>query len=118
MAETHGCFTQGVEIIARCQEKVMLKDKEGLLRELVKLKAIVDQFAYVFGKISVNPNSGENFANPVEVLNLTQGPWSLANWSPPVGSTLCKIQRPSFQACSGAFGPRSACLPTHGRLHW
>jgi hypothetical protein len=118
MAETHGCFTQGVEIIARCQEKVMLKDKEGLLRELVKLKAIVDQFAYVFGKISVNPNSGENFANPVEVLNLTQGPWSLANWSPPVGSTLCEIQRPSFQTCSGAFGPRSACLPTHGRLHW
>ena len=50
----------------------MLKDNEGLLRELVKLKAIVDQFAYVFGKISVNPNSGENFANPVEVLNQTQ----------------------------------------------
>ena len=72
MAETHGCFTQGIEIIARCQEMVMLKDKEGLLRELVKLKAIVDQFAYVFGKISVNPNSGENFANPVEVSNHTQ----------------------------------------------
>jgi hypothetical protein len=118
MAETHGCFTQGVEIIARCQEKVMLKDKEGLLRELVKLKAIVDQFAYVFGKISVNPNSGENFANPVEVLNLTQGPGLFANWSPPVGSTLCEIQRPSFKTCPGAFGPRSACLPTHGRLHW
>jgi len=67
MAETHGCFTEGVELIARCQEKVMLRDKEGLLRELIKLKTIVDQFAHVFSKISVNPNSGENFANPVEV---------------------------------------------------
>ncbi|OAL19434.1 hypothetical protein AYO22_09596 [Fonsecaea multimorphosa] len=66
MAETHGCFTQGVELITRCQERVMLKDKEGLLRELIKMKAIVDRFVHVFQKISVNPNSGENFANPVE----------------------------------------------------
>ncbi|OAL18779.1 hypothetical protein AYO20_11699 [Fonsecaea nubica] len=66
MAETHGCFTQGIEVITRCQERVMLKDKEGLLRELIKLKAIVDRFVNVFQKISVNPNSGENFANPVE----------------------------------------------------
>ncbi|ETI24376.1 hypothetical protein G647_03745 [Cladophialophora carrionii CBS 160.54] len=66
MAETHGCFTQGVELITRCQERVMLRDKEGLLRELIKLKAIVDRFVHVFQKISVNPNSGENFANPVE----------------------------------------------------
>lgn len=67
MAESHGCFIPGVEIITRCQECVMLKDEEGLLRELVKLKEIVDQLPHVFHKISVNPNSGENFANPVEV---------------------------------------------------
>ncbi|KAJ9602132.1 hypothetical protein H2200_013252 [Cladophialophora chaetospira] len=66
MAETHGCFTQGVELITRCQERVMLRDNEGLLRELIKLKTIVDRFVHVFQKISVNPNSGENFANPVE----------------------------------------------------
>src|SRR2546421_9318974 len=97
MAETHGCFTQGVEIIARCQEKVMLKDKEGLLQELVKLKAIVDQFAYVFGKISVNPNSGENFANPVEVLNLTPWSWSLANWESSSGVNVMRNSVPLFQ---------------------
>lgn len=67
MAESHGCFIPGVEIIARCQEYVMLKDEEGLLQELVKLKEVVDQLPHVFHKISVNPNSGENFANPVEV---------------------------------------------------
>ncbi|KAG4411688.1 hypothetical protein IFR04_015186 [Cadophora malorum] len=66
MAESHGCFIPGVEIIARCQECVMLKDEEGLLLELVKLKQVVDQLPHVFHKISVNPNSGENFANPVE----------------------------------------------------
>lgn len=34
--------------------------------ELVKLKEIIDQLGYVFHKISVNPGSGEQFANPVE----------------------------------------------------
>lgn len=67
MAETHGCFIRGVELVTRCQEKVMLRDKEGLLRELIDLKSIVDQFAHVFQKISVNPRAGEFFANPVEV---------------------------------------------------
>ncbi|PVH94808.1 hypothetical protein DM02DRAFT_675942 [Periconia macrospinosa] len=66
MAEVHGCFQEGVEIITRCQEKVMQKDKEGLLRELIRLKHIVDQLPFVFHKISVNPNAGEQFANPVE----------------------------------------------------
>ncbi|KAH9208301.1 hypothetical protein DL95DRAFT_527505 [Leptodontidium sp. 2 PMI_412] len=66
MAESHGCFIPGVEIITRCQEHVMLRDEEGLLLELVKLKEVVDQLPHVFHKISVNPNSGENFANPVE----------------------------------------------------
>lgn len=67
MAETHGCFVRGVELVTRCQERVMLRDKEGLLRELIDLKSIIDQFAHVFQKISVNPRAGEFFANPVEV---------------------------------------------------
>ncbi|ETN42751.1 uncharacterized protein HMPREF1541_01909 [Cyphellophora europaea CBS 101466] len=66
MAETHGCFVDGVEVIARCQEQVMLRKKDGLLRELINMKRIVDQFVHVFQKISVNNNAGENFANPVE----------------------------------------------------
>jgi hypothetical protein len=66
MAEVHGTFTHGVEIVARCQEMVVERDNEGLLVELVKLKDIIDQLGYVFHKISVNPGSGEQFANPVE----------------------------------------------------
>lgn len=65
MAETHGCFVDGVEVIARCQEQVVLKNNEGLLRELLSLKAIVDRFVHVFQKISVNDLAGEQFANPV-----------------------------------------------------
>lgn len=67
MAEAHGCFQNGVELIARCQEAVMNRDNEALLSELIKLKALIDQLPFVFHKISVNQNAGENFANPVEV---------------------------------------------------
>jgi sulfite reductase alpha subunit-like flavoprotein len=66
MAEVHGCFQSGVEVIVRCQEAVMNRDSEGLLQEMVALKELVDQLPYVFHKISVNPNAGEQFANPVE----------------------------------------------------
>ena len=66
MAEVHGCFQTGVEVVTRCQEAVMNRDNDSLLQELVALKALVDQLAYVFHKISVNPNAGEQFANPVE----------------------------------------------------
>ncbi|KAF2475923.1 uncharacterized protein BDR25DRAFT_253564 [Lindgomyces ingoldianus] len=66
MAEVHGCFQSGIEILARCQEHVMNRESEGLLRDLIQLKSIIDQLPYVFHKISVNPASGEQFANPVE----------------------------------------------------
>ena len=66
MAESHGCTIRAIDIMARCQEYVMTRNKDGLLRELIKLKEIVDQLPNVFHKISVNPNAGENFANPVE----------------------------------------------------
>jgi hypothetical protein len=87
MADSHGCFTPALDLIATCQERVMEHDNEGLLDALVKvrhpcptdcwseqrayqlgiqLKAVVDQLPYVFHKISVNPGSGENFAHPVE----------------------------------------------------
>ncbi|KAF2743761.1 hypothetical protein M011DRAFT_496723 [Sporormia fimetaria CBS 119925] len=66
MAEVHGCFQSGVEVITRCQEAVMNRDTEALLQELITLKTIVDQLPYVFHRISVNPSAGEQFANPVE----------------------------------------------------
>ncbi|KAG8805281.1 hypothetical protein FRC17_005592, partial [Serendipita sp. 399] len=64
MAEVHGLFIPGPDLIARCQERVMERDNDGLLVELIKLKEIIDQLSYVFHKISVNPHSGENFAPP------------------------------------------------------
>lgn len=67
MAEVHGAFQLGVEVVTRCQEAVMNRDVNGLLLEMIRLKSIVDQLAFVFHKISVNPNAGEQFANPVEV---------------------------------------------------
>lgn len=66
MAEVHGCFQSGVEVVTRCQEAVMNRDSECLLREMIALKELVDQLPFVFHKISVNPNAGEQFANPVE----------------------------------------------------
>jgi sulfite reductase alpha subunit-like flavoprotein len=66
MAEVHGCFQAGVEIVTRCQEAVMNRDSEALLRHMIALKELVDQLPYVFHKISVNPSAGEQFANPVE----------------------------------------------------
>lgn len=67
MAEVHGCFQHGVELVTRCQEAVMNRDNNRLLQEMVALKQIVDQLPTVFHKIKVNPNAGEFFANPVEV---------------------------------------------------
>lgn len=66
MAEVHGCFQSGVEVVTRCQEAVMNRDTESLLQHMVALKELIDQLPYVFHKISVNPNAGEQFANPVE----------------------------------------------------
>jgi len=46
----------------------MLKDNQGLLNTLVEIKGCIDQLGHIFHKtISVNPNAGENFTNPVVV---------------------------------------------------
>ncbi|KAI9765701.1 MAG: hypothetical protein M1839_005396 [Geoglossum umbratile] len=66
MAEVHGVFVQGPELIARCQEKVMERDNEGLKRDLAELKEMIDQLGPAFHKISMNSRSGENFSNPVQ----------------------------------------------------
>ncbi|PVF96909.1 hypothetical protein CPB86DRAFT_708145 [Serendipita vermifera] len=96
MAEVHGLFTPGPDIIARCQERVMERDNDGLLVELIKLKEIVDQLSYVFHKISVNPHSGENFAPPA---SWGQG---YAKFSAPLSKRL--------PALSGLFLPVFQCM--------
>lgn len=65
MAESAGCFREGIELVTRCQEAVMNRDNEELLRNLIAVKELVDQLVYVFHKISVNQASGDMFSNPV-----------------------------------------------------
>lgn len=38
MADSHGCFTPAVDLIATCQERVMERDNDGLLDALVKVR--------------------------------------------------------------------------------
>ncbi|KAI3609884.1 sulfite reductase flavoprotein alpha-component [Moniliophthora roreri] len=98
MAEVHGLFTPGPDLMARCQERVMEKDNDGLLVELLKLKEVIDQLPYVFHKISVNPHAGENFAPPA---TWGQG---YAKFSAPLSKRL--------PALSGLFLPIFQCMDT------
>jgi hypothetical protein len=117
MAEVHGCFVDGVELLARCQEAVMNRDNETLLQEMISLKTIIDQLPYIFHKISVNPNSGENFANPVEVS--FHRPHCKQACSPAiVGPTLCKIQCSSLEKSSRALRSRTTPFPYNGCIPW
>ncbi|KAK3938520.1 sulfite reductase [NADPH] flavoprotein alpha-component [Diplogelasinospora grovesii] len=44
-----------------CQEHVMYRNVEGLLREMVRLKEILERMPNAFHSINTNPNSGENY---------------------------------------------------------
>lgn len=44
----------------------MTRNKEGLLRELIRLKEILERMPNAFHTISMNPNSGENYVSPAE----------------------------------------------------
>lgn len=39
MADSHGCFTPALDIIATCQERVMERDNEGLLEAMIKVSS-------------------------------------------------------------------------------
>lgn len=41
MAEVHGLFTPGPDLMALAQEKVMERDNDGLLVALIRLKEVV-----------------------------------------------------------------------------
>ncbi|RYP61762.1 hypothetical protein DL769_007568 [Monosporascus sp. CRB-8-3] len=60
-AVTSGSFQHGPDAIASCQEAVMNKDVERLLREMIRLKEILEQMPNAFHSISPNPQSGENY---------------------------------------------------------
>ncbi|KAI1214787.1 uncharacterized protein F4807DRAFT_404564 [Annulohypoxylon truncatum] len=60
-ADTSASFQHGPDAIAACQEHVMNKNIEGLLREMIRLKEILERMPNAFHSINVNPNSGENY---------------------------------------------------------
>ncbi|KAF2451420.1 hypothetical protein P171DRAFT_5856 [Karstenula rhodostoma CBS 690.94] len=64
-AETSASFQHGPDAIAACQEHVMNRNNEGLLRELVRLKEILERMPQAFHTISL-AGSGENYVSPAE----------------------------------------------------
>jgi hypothetical protein len=59
-------FQHGPDAIASCQEHVMNRDVEELLREMIRLKEILEQMPNAFHSISPNPNSGDNYVSADE----------------------------------------------------
>ncbi|KAH7068435.1 hypothetical protein BKA63DRAFT_451823 [Paraphoma chrysanthemicola] len=65
-ADTSASFQHGPDAIAACQEHVMTRNNEGLLRELIRLKEILERMPTAFNSISPNSRSGENYVSPAE----------------------------------------------------
>ncbi|KAL6711467.1 hypothetical protein ACN47E_004401 [Coniothyrium glycines] len=65
-ADTSASFQHGPDAIAACQEHVMNRNNDGLLRELVRLKEILERMPTAFNTISPNSRSGENYVSPAE----------------------------------------------------
>lgn len=61
VADTSASFQHGPDAIAACQECVMNRDAEGLLREMIRLKEILEMMPNAFHTISPNPMSGDNY---------------------------------------------------------
>lgn len=61
VADTSASFQHGPDAIAACQECVMNRDGEGLLREMIRLKEILEMMPNAFHTISPNPMSGDNY---------------------------------------------------------
>ncbi|KAI0129422.1 sulfite reductase flavoprotein alpha-component [Xylariales sp. AK1849] len=62
-SDTSASFQHGPDAIASCQEAVMKRDIEGLLREMIRLKEILERMPNAFHSISPNPSSGENYVS-------------------------------------------------------
>ncbi|KAF7556520.1 hypothetical protein G7Z17_g1310 [Cylindrodendrum hubeiense] len=62
-ADTSASFQHGPDAIAACQEHVMTGNVEGLLREMIRLKEILERMPNAFHSISPNPNAGENYVS-------------------------------------------------------
>ncbi|KAG6363905.1 hypothetical protein INS49_009008 [Diaporthe citri] len=66
VADTSASFQHGPDAIAACQECVLNRDIEGLLREMIRLKEILEMMPNAFHTISPNPMSGDNYVTANE----------------------------------------------------
>lgn len=65
-ADTSGSFQHGPDAIASCQECVMRRDIEGLLKEMIRLKEILERMPNAFHSISPLETSGENYVSSTD----------------------------------------------------
>ncbi|KAH8880504.1 hypothetical protein GQ53DRAFT_669759 [Thozetella sp. PMI_491] len=102
-AETSASFQHGPDAIAACQEHVMNRNVEGLLREMIRLKEILERMPNAFHSISTNPNAGENYV-PVQ------------QWFPPYLVMDAFLGRAKYDSFLGAEGIHlRAWLPSNLR---
>ncbi|KAF2844682.1 hypothetical protein T440DRAFT_493968 [Plenodomus tracheiphilus IPT5] len=102
-ADTSASFQHGPDAIAACQEHVMNKNNEGLLRELIRLKEILERMPAAFNTISPNSRSGENYVSPAE-------------WFPPYLVMDAFLGRKKYDSFLGAEGVHlRAWLPSNLR---
>ncbi|KAG9237782.1 sulfite reductase flavoprotein alpha-component [Amylocarpus encephaloides] len=99
-ADTSASFQHGPDAIASCQEHVMSKDNDALLRDLINLKEILERMPNAFHTISLNPSSGENYVSPTEWVR-----W--AKWSTPLSKrtpAMSGLQFPAFLVVDAFLG--------------
>ncbi|KAF2026478.1 hypothetical protein EK21DRAFT_74173 [Setomelanomma holmii] len=102
-ADTSASFQHGPDAIAACQEHVMTRNNEGLLRELIRLKEILERMPTAFNTISPNSRSGENYVSPAE-------------WFPPYLVMDAFLGRSKYDSFLGAEGVHlRAWLPSNLR---
>ncbi|KAF3045411.1 hypothetical protein E8E11_008612 [Didymella keratinophila] len=102
-ADTSAGFQHGADAIAACQEHVMNRNNEGLLRELIRLREILERMPTAFNTISPNDKSGENYVSPTE-------------WFPPYLVMDAFLGRKKYDSFLGAEGVHlRAWLPSNLR---
>ncbi|KAI0437400.1 cytochrome b5-like Heme/Steroid binding domain-containing protein [Xylaria telfairii] len=109
VADTSASFQHGPDAIAACQEHVMNRNVEGLLREMIRLKEILERMPNAFHSISTNPNAGENYVSGQKWVR-----W--AKFSAPLSTRCPASSGLQYQSFLGAEGVHlRAWLPSNLR---
>ncbi|KAK3947148.1 hypothetical protein QBC32DRAFT_401772 [Pseudoneurospora amorphoporcata] len=105
-ADTSASFQHGPDAIASCQEHVMNRNSEGLLRELVRLKEILERMPNAFHTINTNPNSGENYVPGHQWVRYARFSASLSKRCPASSG----LQSPPYLVMDAFLGRKKAFI--------